>query len=351
MGFLQQFHLVIRYKKGIYNKVVDIISRRILNSFVILKHNSVLHESYIEQYANDSNFQEVYAILSQGNQIEELDYHVHNSLLYHLGNLCIPQGERNNIIREAHTSLIVGHFGVGKTVVSLQRYFYWPRMLDYVPRFIRGCSLCATSKPSNRKFGLYTPISVPSRPWESISMDFVRGLPLSRKGHDYLYVVVDRFNKMCILTPCKKNIRAEKTSHLFFQNICVHFCLPTSIVSDRDSRFVGNFWTNLWDMMDTKLKKSTTFHPQIDERTEVVNRKFIHLLRGYCSKHPKLWDEELYYIQHAYNRENYSSTNTSPFEACYGYLPRSPLDFIFEKYVTIDGHSDIDKARKFIEKI
>ena len=37
-------------------------------------------------------------------------------------------------------------------------------------------------------------------------MDFVGGLPLSKRGHDYLYVVVDRFNKMCILIPCKMKI-------------------------------------------------------------------------------------------------------------------------------------------------
>ena len=77
----------------------------------------------------------------------------------------------------------------------------------------------------------------------------------------------------------------------------------------------------------------------------------IHLIRGYFSKHPKLLDELLHYIQHAYNRAKHSSTNKSPFEACFGYLPRSPLDFIFEKDVAIYGHSDIDKARKFIEKI
>ena len=160
---------------------------------------------------------------------------MHNSLLYHLGKLCIPQVERNNIIREAHTSLIAGHFGVGKTIAHLQSYCYWPRMNESVSRFIRGCYLCATSKPSNRKLGLYTPLPVPSHPWESISMDFVGGLPMSRKGHDYLYVVVDRFNKMCILMACKKNITAEKTTNIFFQNVWIHFGLPTSIVSDRDS--------------------------------------------------------------------------------------------------------------------
>ena len=66
------------------------ISMPIVNSSIILKHNSVMHESYIEQYAYDSDFQDVYESLIQGNQNEKLDYHVHNSLLYHLGNLCIP---------------------------------------------------------------------------------------------------------------------------------------------------------------------------------------------------------------------------------------------------------------------
>ena len=82
-------------------------------------------------------------------------------------------------------------------------------MIDSVYHVIRGCYLCEISKPSNRKLGLYTPLLVPSHPWESISMDFVGGLPMSRKGHDYLYVVVDRFNTMCILMPCKNQITAE----------------------------------------------------------------------------------------------------------------------------------------------
>jgi len=76
MGFLQQFHLVIRYKNGIHNKVVDMLSRPIINASIILRHNSVLHESYIEQYAQDIDFKDVYATLSQVKRVEELDYHV-----------------------------------------------------------------------------------------------------------------------------------------------------------------------------------------------------------------------------------------------------------------------------------
>ena len=77
----------------------------------------------------------------------------------------------------------------------------------------------------------------------------------------------------------------------------------------------------------------------------MVNKTVIHLLRGYCSKDPKLWDEQLHYIHCAYNRAKHSSTLTLPFEAYLSYFPKSPLDFIFEKDVY--GHSDIDREKKF----
>jgi hypothetical protein len=99
------------------------------------------------------------------------------------------------------------------------------------------------------------------------------------------------------------------------------------------------------------LKNSTTFHPQIDGQTKVVNRIIIHLLCGYCNEHTKIWDEHLHYIQHAYNQDKHSSTQTSPFEACFGYLPKYPLDFIFGKDIAIYGHNEIDRAKKFIEQI
>jgi hypothetical protein len=115
--------------------------------------------------------------------------------------------------------------------------------------------------------GLYTPLSVPLHPWESISMDFVGGLTMSKKNHDYLYVVVDRFSKMCILMSCKKQVIAEQMTQMFFQHVWVHFGLPKSIIYDRDSQFIGNFWSSLWALMDTKLKKSTDFHLQTDGQT------------------------------------------------------------------------------------
>jgi hypothetical protein len=110
-------------------------------------------------------------------------------------------------------------FRVGKIVAQLQRYCYWPRMNEMVSKYIKGCVMCATSNPSNKKLGLYTPLPIPSQPSESISMDFVRGFLMSRTSHDYLYVVMDRFRKMCILMPCKKQVTTEQITHMFFTNV------------------------------------------------------------------------------------------------------------------------------------
>ena len=61
----------------------------------------------------------MYASLSEGNQVEENYYHMHKNLLFHLGKLCIPQGERLSVMREAHSSLIASHIGVSKAMVHL----------------------------------------------------------------------------------------------------------------------------------------------------------------------------------------------------------------------------------------
>lgn len=126
----------------------------------------------------------------------------------------IPQSERVHVIREAHTSLISRNFGVGKTVAQLQNFFYWPRMNDIVSKYIKGCVMCETNKPSNRK------------------------------RHDYLYVFVDRLRKMCILMPCKNQVIDELTAQLFFQHVWIYFWLPTFIISNRDSHFLGKFWSS-----------------------------------------------------------------------------------------------------------
>jgi hypothetical protein len=91
MGFLQQFHLVIKYKKGTSNKVADMISRPPIVSSIILKNTSLSHDSYVEKYAIDEDFKEVYVKLTHGAHVE--NYCLQEKLVYNLGKLCIPTSE------------------------------------------------------------------------------------------------------------------------------------------------------------------------------------------------------------------------------------------------------------------
>ena len=90
IGFLKQFHLVIKYKKGIQNKVADMLSSPSISSYIVIQQSSLVHSSYVEQYTKDEHFKEIYASLILGSQNEELDYHIHDKLLYNLGKICIP---------------------------------------------------------------------------------------------------------------------------------------------------------------------------------------------------------------------------------------------------------------------
>jgi hypothetical protein len=166
-------------------------------------------------YETDPDFSTTYQMLGANSVVA--NFHLQDGLLCCLGHLCVPSSERMKLIWEAHYSRVAGHFGVKRQWqccrnISTGRNF--DRMSD---KYIRSFTACAISKPTTKKQGLYTPLPTPNRPWESISMDYMSGLPSTKRGNDCVFVVVDCFSKMVILATCKKNITTEATAKLFFE--------------------------------------------------------------------------------------------------------------------------------------
>ena len=87
-------------------------------------------------------------------------------------------------------------------------------------------------------------------------MDFIMGLPRTHRGHDSIFVVVDRFNKMAHLFPFHKTSDSIHISNLFFDEFMKLHGLPRSIVSYRDVMFMGHLWRNLWKKLGTTLNFS-----------------------------------------------------------------------------------------------
>jgi hypothetical protein len=147
------------------------------------------------------------------------NFNLQDGLLCRLGHLCVTSSECAKMIWEADYNRVVGNFGVEKTMAVLQKHFYWMKLRQDVDKYIRSCTTYAIAKPTIKKHGLYTPLPTLDRTWESISMDYMSGIPSTKRGNNYVCVVIDHFSKMAILADCKKSITTEATSKLFFERV------------------------------------------------------------------------------------------------------------------------------------
>jgi transposase InsO family protein len=112
---------------------------------------------------------------------------------------------------------------------------------------------------------------------------------------------------------------------LIFRGIVCQFGLPTSIVSDRDSKFTKAFWSQLFSKCGTRLRFSSVFHPQTDGITERLNKTLEELLRCQCVLSQEDWDVLLPYVEFAYNNSPQASSKFSPFFVDIGRHPLCPI--------------------------
>jgi hypothetical protein len=102
-------------------------------------------------------------------------------------------------------------------------------------------------------------------------MDFIVVLPHTRDGHDSIWVIVDRFTMVAHFILVKTTYSGATLAKLYMsQIVCLHG-VPQKIVSHRESQFTSKFWEKLHELMETKLKLHSAYHPQTDGQTERTN--------------------------------------------------------------------------------
>ncbi|XP_074288764.1 uncharacterized protein LOC141613921 [Silene latifolia] len=195
---------------------------------------------------------------------------------------CVPaNGElKKKILTEAHATPYSVHPGGDKLYKDLKKTFWWPNMKKEVAEFVSRCLTCQRVKGEHKRpQGKVQPLDVPEWKWESISMDFIVGLPRTQR-----------------VTWSKAEL-----AKAYVQYVVKLHGVPKDIVSDRDSRFLSKFWQELQSLMGTQLKMSTAFHPATDGQTGRTIQTLEDMLRACVLEFGGSWEDRLGLIEFSYN--------------------------------------------------
>ncbi|KAJ9542079.1 hypothetical protein OSB04_028585 [Centaurea solstitialis] len=225
-----------------------------------------------------------------------------DGVYYFKDRIWIPKADqlRKMIMDETHQSRYSIHPGSDKMYKGLKEHYWWPGMKKDIATYVSKCLTCARIKAEHQKpSGLLQQPEILEWKWEQISMDFVTKLPKTKKGHDSVWVIVDRLTKSAHFLPIKESFSIDRLAQLYVDEIVMRHGVPILIISDRDSRFTSRFWQSLQAALGTSVDLSTAYHPQTDDQTE----RTIQTLR-ICYVH------------------------CAPYEALYGRKCRSPLNWL-----------------------
>ena len=254
-----------------------------------------------------------------------------DGLVYFRNRLFVPDSPelRLEVVHRTHSTGPAGHPGRVKTLDLLNRTYWWPGMSQFTAKFVKDCALCFRTKtPRSAPPGFLKPLELPARPWTDISVDYLVDLPeCARHGRIYkhILVVVDRLTKMRHCIPVT-GLTTEELVDAFITNVYKLHGTPDSIVSDRGTQFVSDFWRRLSERLKTTLRPSSAWHPETDGQTEIVNATINRYLRGFVSFTQNDWVDWLPLAEFATNNQVNESTGISPFFANYGYNPRMGVE-------------------------
>jgi hypothetical protein len=191
-------------------------------------------------------------------------------------------------------------------------------MKQDIHNFVAKCEVYQCNKgETGKSLGTLQPLPIPPAIWKDISMEFITDLPKSG-NKSVIMVVVDRLSKYSHFCALQHPFTASTVDQLFMDQVFKLHDMPHSIIFYRDPTFTSNFWKELFKLQGTQLHLSTTYHPQTDSQTEVVNECLETYLRCFASEKQHQWAQWLPIAKWWYNTSYHTTTHMTPFEAVYG---------------------------------
>lgn len=317
----------IKYKKGADNRAADALSRRpVYDEFLLaISHaQPTWLAEVLEAYEKDETTK---ALLTRLAVKEDPDdsFSLRDGLIRYKNRLWLPPAAEltSKLIAAFYSSPVGGHSGIPVTLRKLKQLFYWKGMKAQTTVYVQHCEICQRAKPDLSRYpGLLEPLPVPTQFWQMVSLDFIEGL--SRSGrYNCILVVVDKLSRYAHFIGLSHPFTASTVASAYMDNVHKLHGPPASLLSDRDRIFTSAFWRELAVMSGTKLRMSSSYHPQTDGTTERINQCLEAYLRCFTHACPVKWAQWLSLAEYWYNTSGHSALDgKSPFEVLYGHPPR-----------------------------
>src|SRR5260370_12878665 len=195
-----------------------------------------------------------------------------------------------------------------------------------VKDYVASCATCTHAKsPRHKPYGKLKQLPIPSRPWSSISMDFIKQLPDS-EGFSAILVIIDHLTKQAIFIPSHNTVNAPQVVQLFLIHIFSKHRVPAHVTSDQGSKFVSHFFCSLGKLLQMRLHFTLGYHLEGDGQTEQANQVLEQYLQIYMNYQQDNWTEFLPLAEFAYNNATNATMGVSPFFANKSYHPEITVD-------------------------
>ena len=350
------YDIDLRYKKGVENQGADYLSR---NAVLAISQHDRFGEIR-EHQRNDFLTSAILRFLEHNTLPTEehlrkmvTDYgprcFVKNNILWFVAPksnisravLFTPHSMVPTIIKNAHGTVLSGHWASHITITKISESYFWPTMGRDVSHFIKYCDPCQRAQLPPKKAEL-TPWPPANGPNDRVHIDLfgpLRGDPTFK----YVAVITCAFTKWAEVIPIINKEAPTVAKSIFEEWICRRGIMR-SLISDGGKEFANNLLDELCKLMSVNNHVVTPYHPMANGQVERFNKdmkKYLLTMLDVTTN----WVAYLKPLQFAHNTAVSKSTHFTPHYLTFLSDPRLP-DTISDTNVTYSASYSADAFRR-----
>src|SRR5689334_16557174 len=159
-------------------------------------------------------------------------------------------------------------------------------MWSDIKAYVLSCPECQQQKsPRHKPYGLLSPITGVSRPFEKVACDIVGPLPKSSTGNKFLFTFTNYLTRWPEVFALEET-STETIAKVFVEQVICRHGAPEQFLTDNGSNFCSELMEQVNKLLQITPQRSTPYHPQCNGLVEKFNGTLSKMLSMYVDEHP-----------------------------------------------------------------